>query len=663
MPTIAPLPNRVLDDVSQVDPADLRIPLVIGVTGHRDLRTEDITTLEERVSQIFTDLRGEFPHTPWIMVSPLAEGADRLVARVALRHFRSSDQLVAPMPMPREAYAADFEEPGSLADFDSLADGARMIDLWAESDGSANYSQRATRDRCYAATGAFLVGHCQILIALWDGRDTGSPCGTAKIVEYRRKGLPAEFRAADSPFGLDEIGPVYSVITPRRSNSEMPAGALGPYEILPPFTWENHELDDPAWRALAGKWAGHRNQSPLKGKKPLHHAALKAASAVERASERLLESIETHWRKWRGRPARSALEDKHYHANLAMLDRFNECAARADRKRVDLETSKGYLIGDSDKQEGVKHRGLLNPATGFILDRYAVADVLAMQFQKRQRQSLLILCTLAVVAGGMFHWYAHMVRNPILILGYLGVLVFAFCLFVGAKRGNVQQQYLDYRALAEGMRIAFIWATVGNRTCVADLYLQQQRSELDWIRFALRNWQFAARCRVGQTPCDSVTREHYEMVCTCWVHDQALYHSKTARLRTDYRKLFEIGVLIFFTLGTLLAVFIGIRGLVRLHGHVDQIEDWLLVFTGLTTTIAAAIAAFAEKMGISAESRHFSRMVDLFMHASSQMAAFDKDNDTNKMNDLLLAIGKEALDENAFWVILHRERPLEVPMG
>jgi hypothetical protein len=68
--------NRGLATESQAGP----LPLVIGVTGHRDLRSEDRETLAGRLREIIAELRVRYPHTPLILLSPLAEGADRLAA-------------------------------------------------------------------------------------------------------------------------------------------------------------------------------------------------------------------------------------------------------------------------------------------------------------------------------------------------------------------------------------------------------------------------------------------------------------------------------------------------------------------------------------------------------------------------------------------------------
>jgi len=208
-------------------------PLVIGVTGHRDLRPEDIPTLEIRVEELLSHLRHVYPDTPWIVLSPLAEGADRLVARVARRCFREGDRLIVPMPMPRSAYAEDFTAEGSLAEFDSLAEGACMIDVMPDSDTPLDFSQRAVRSVCYRAAGLFIVQRSDILIALWDKRESTSDCGTARMVEYRLNGLPPEFRAADAPVGPNEVGSVHVIVTPRRSSPPAPEDALQRSEILP----------------------------------------------------------------------------------------------------------------------------------------------------------------------------------------------------------------------------------------------------------------------------------------------------------------------------------------------------------------------------------------------------------------------------------------------
>src|SRR6202034_4418387 len=101
-----------------------RIPLVIGTTGHRDLRAEDLPLLEREVGAIIGRLRSEYlgggDETPIILISALAEGADRVVARAALA---MGVKLIAPLPLPVDEYRRDFEpglNPNAAAEFDQL---------------------------------------------------------------------------------------------------------------------------------------------------------------------------------------------------------------------------------------------------------------------------------------------------------------------------------------------------------------------------------------------------------------------------------------------------------------------------------------------------------------------------------------------------------------
>src|SRR5260370_27102082 len=86
-----------------------RFPLIVGATGHRDLRDEDVPRLEQEVAGIFATLKHDYlgsdGQTPILVLSALAEGADQLVARVAISQ---GARLVAPLPMALEEYRRGF---------------------------------------------------------------------------------------------------------------------------------------------------------------------------------------------------------------------------------------------------------------------------------------------------------------------------------------------------------------------------------------------------------------------------------------------------------------------------------------------------------------------------------------------------------------------------
>src|SRR5262249_60633187 len=86
------------------------LPFVIALGGHRDLRPEDVAALEARVREVLGELGRRLPDAPLLLLSSLAEGADRLRARVALP---MGLDLLAPLPPPPPAPQPDLAAPPS----------------------------------------------------------------------------------------------------------------------------------------------------------------------------------------------------------------------------------------------------------------------------------------------------------------------------------------------------------------------------------------------------------------------------------------------------------------------------------------------------------------------------------------------------------------------
>ncbi|HKV96554.1 MAG TPA: hypothetical protein VJR90_03565 [Gammaproteobacteria bacterium] len=178
------------------------LPLVIGVTGHRDLPPQDIPRIRESVAAFFACLRRQYPHTPLRLLSPLAEGADRLVAKVALEH---GAELVVPLPMPEVEYRKDFSQ--TVSEFDALKARASIVYTLPPPVDAANEAAEihgAHRDVCYENVGFYIVRHSQLIVALWDGVATKDRGGTAQIVEY------ALSEAADTSSALQFLTDVSS---------------------------------------------------------------------------------------------------------------------------------------------------------------------------------------------------------------------------------------------------------------------------------------------------------------------------------------------------------------------------------------------------------------------------------------------------------------------
>ena len=120
---------RKRDRLTQIAPSAFGgTPVSIGVVGHRDLPEAECSRIVKLLTSILTTYRDEHPHTPIVVLTALAEGADRLAAEAALSVAGVS--VLAVLPMPIEECRRDFDDPQSSARFDaSLASAHVWISL------------------------------------------------------------------------------------------------------------------------------------------------------------------------------------------------------------------------------------------------------------------------------------------------------------------------------------------------------------------------------------------------------------------------------------------------------------------------------------------------------------------------------------------------------
>ncbi len=163
----------------------------IGVTGHRRIVEEEMVELEvvdrlEAIRQMLPD--SDCTPIVFSILSALAEGADRLVAKVALDAVPNLHvELGAVLPLAVDDYLEDFPTDTSREEFKELLErSAATIELQETRPVDAHQ-----RETAYDRAGRYIVDHSDVLIAIWDGREPQGHGGTAEIVEYaRERGVP-----------------------------------------------------------------------------------------------------------------------------------------------------------------------------------------------------------------------------------------------------------------------------------------------------------------------------------------------------------------------------------------------------------------------------------------------------------------------------------------
>ena len=646
-----------------------RLPLVIGVTGHRDLREQDMGRLEAEVAGIITRLRHDYleddVETPIIILSALAEGADRLVARVALAQ---GARLIAPLPMPREEYARDFEpglEPGNAAEFDALlaqAIAAPVIPFTHGSSLEAVRSNSKQRAEQYRAVGLFIIQHCNVLIAIWDGDASNMAAGgTAEIVAFARQGIPLGIsRSARASLDGSEIGPVIHIMAPRR------------------------KVGSPAREIAVARWGRavvrHHRGGPL----------ARARGQVGRFVGRLFGIERADIRAALPDPERRELDAWETFAVLIALTRqFNREAAwlaASGRGAAQIAQSFAYLFDDPQVKVSVQaDPGRLALSLAPRWSRlYSIADTLAHKCQLQFKWDWRLLLGLTFAAFICFAMFSHVgAERDVLLILYSVAYVVIFLIFLRARSGRHQERFLDYRALAEALRVAVYWRLVGiglrssdvkadaagdgsnvdahTVGVLADAYPIKQPSELAWVKICLRTLELLDRAE-GIANERGLDPACHGIVRRCWVFGQYMFfrrrgfhHNRVAEALETWASIFLV-MTVFLLVPLLVAAFVE-AGRPVLLGY--DLRTVILLLSGLLPGFAAALTAYAERLALKAQARQYDRMRVLFERAYELLPERIDSSTAGLVRAVYRELGIEAMRENAEWVAVYRQRPIE----
>jgi hypothetical protein len=561
--------------------------LTIGITGHRDLVEAEIPVLRKAVREFFSEIQKQFPRLGLQLISPLAEGADRLVAEVA---GEMGISLVVPLPLPQELYEREFSSEESVRTFRAQLENAEVIEVpLADGVTAASLPENLTdRERQYAQLGIFISNHSQILLALWDGRPGENTGGTGQVVDYHVTAvMPGITDEADSPNLLadNENDLVFHIACSRQSGDGLPADGLKPFQT--------------SWIVT------HFERAPPDCI-PADHLEM----------FRRLEDFSDDWQKY--------------------SQKIGSDSSPLLREPQDAAVPQG---------------------ADYIDDLFRGADWLAIHFRKRVSLGLVGIHVLAVVMGLVFILYSELNGPVSLVWLFLVLYIVGLGLFQVGSRRHWHRKYLDYRALAEGLRVQLYWDLAGvseprSALFAYDNFLQKQDVDLGWIRHVMRS--ASIRSDRSQRPAD----DWVEWVISRWVGravegggQLGYYRNKEIEKTQNYRRTARLGSLGLWA-GILIAVILAVGS-----GKIaPEQRDVLLVFMGVFPLMAGVRDAYSHKKAEKELIKQYRFMARVFANADHLLSG---SGDIRFKRRVLRALGNAALEEHAEWILMHRERPLE----
>ncbi|WP_243311171.1 hypothetical protein [Fundidesulfovibrio agrisoli] len=339
---------------------------------------------------------------------------------------------------------------------------------------------------------------------------------------------------------------------------------------------------------------------------------------------------------------------------LKALNRFNYEAARLRVAKPNLlALSASYLDFSKERIE-------LNKGEQSILGAFVAADALAGEYQLKTLlyiRSIFIAAILMVIS---FATYSNnIITSPLALGAYIAFFTAGLIVYWHNRKNNCYTQYLDYRGLAEGLRVLLFYRLAAAPVKASDQYLRKQHSEITWIRDAIRTIDLTQHR----------SKPEIDIVSRRWIADQQGYFERAARRDIKIKNKNNMIALVLFICGlTLALVWLVIQPATYMG---EEAAKWFITFIGLLPAIAATLAGYTYRLGVDQQTKQYSRMHDVFSRAAKLVSSIpDKPEETRpprlsererKFISIVMELGREALAENADWIILHRDRPMTWP--
>jgi hypothetical protein len=562
------------------------VPFIVAVTGHRDLVPDEIPILRSRVRDCLFSLRYEYPSRIIVVMSSLADGADRLVAEEALK---LGMPLSVVLPMPRVWYEEDFT-PESLEQFAQLCDQAAEVFELPLLPGATPRSiaeSGPNRTRQYAQLGVFLSAHCHVLLALWDGKPSELLGGTAATIHFHHHDVMTGYtpRVTSSKLNLteDESDLVYHIVCSRDRTGGEPAPGLQPFDTA----WFTTDEVNPRTAAISAR---HRK----------------------------------------------------------VFEYTNEFSREAQNHAASIDAERYSLLAD-------EHVATLPQGLWDINQAFCAADWLAIHYQKKVIRTLQAGHVSVFLTGVGYLTYTDLQSTPYIIGGIIALMLFAVVINAIAVRGGWQRKYLDYRTLAEGLRVQFYWAaagvTSGNVSKYAhDNFLQMQDTELGWIRNVMR---------VAGMECDvapNLDPSGVRFAVQEWIGDDSsgqlgYYRRKSAQRIVAHDSTGRIGRLGIWTtiIALMTLLFVG-------SALSDEVQTPVVYLMGVVMLMVGVRQSYAKTTAEAELIKQYEFMYRIFRNARRRIDGADNDGDKRR---ILKVLGDSALEEHAQWILIHRERSID----
>jgi len=479
------------------------VPITFGITGHRDLLPEDVPRAIDCVNSILKEYRRRYKYSPFLFISPLANGSDIVAAEVAL----ASDEnlfLQVVFPYPEIEYITTISSD-QLDLFHRLKNHPRS--LMPITLDPKEHMECEDKKKSYRMLGQFVAQNSHFLFAFKNIENEFKIGGTADIVRYRRNGCIDLGDGTPANIRCSELGILYEIRVRRESDKNISA----------PTKKDDQSLFTPK----------------VNSRKFLVENYLKGRGKTHRFN--------------------------FFSLDIFRLDKWANWTIYSDDDNDNVANSIELLNKNIRIQLNKKINN--NKDSKLFVELYREnIDILANTYQNKYffniRVIILLMISISIIEGLTFlipqiFQISHLFYLK-LILIFIGLF-----LWLSNKYHKNKENWESYRAISESLRTQKFWAQASILESPADFLLSNSTGESAWIRRTTRSIWLLDYANLKRSPMSSHDSSFSSLmqIKENWVKDQLDYFILKTKLTTRFNNRCNYGIyalLIFWVLCSLL---------------------------------------------------------------------------------------------------------------
>ena len=266
---------------------------------------------------------------------------------------------------------------------------------------------------------------------------------------------------------------------------------------------------------------------------------------------------------------------------------------------------------------------------------FGAADVLSIKYAQKHHNKFRNISIIAPFIVFFFLLYDE-VELHFLIFAVLLLIIILYLIYRKANQENTHDKYLEYRVLAESLRVQYFISKAGINKNVKNI--------LPWfteIRIPL------VKNVLSDIPIQTNKKER---ILNCWIRDQMKYHDDAhkralvQKKRNDrYEKISLYATLFFYAITLIFEIWM------TLSSPFDPMTaNWiragLKIGVGTSSAITIFLANYYGKMSLTSKIDEHLRMHWLYNTAEYEIMERKEESE-----ELIINLAREFLIENAIW--------------